>query len=58
MQREEKLKNLDEVLFDTAGESGRLISIKAHLDKDIEERMKMIGVYDSMMMENGQETNG
>lgn len=41
------------VLFETAGEIGRLNSIKTNLEKDIEERMKLIGVYDSMMMENG-----
>ncbi len=58
MQQEEKLKNLDKVLYETAEEIGRLNSIKTRLEKDIEERTKMMGVYDSMMMEKGQETNG
>jgi hypothetical protein len=47
---------LDKVLFETAGEIGQLNSIKTQLEKEVEERMKMIGVYDSIMMENGQVT--
>ena len=57
-QQIENLKNLDKVLYETADEIGRLNSIKTQLEKDIEERLKMIGVYDTMMMENVQGTSG
>jgi hypothetical protein len=56
LEHEEKLKNLDKVLYETAGELGRLNSIKMQLEKDIEERMKMIDNYDSILFEKGQET--
>jgi hypothetical protein len=57
LQQEEKIKNLDKVLYETAGELGRLNSIKMQLDKDIEERMKMMDNYDSVMVERYQETS-
>jgi hypothetical protein len=51
LEKEENLKNMDKVLYETAGEIGRLSSIKMQLEKDIEERMMMKNYCDSVMVE-------
>ncbi|MEJ7642492.1 MAG: hypothetical protein WKF36_09910 [Candidatus Nitrosocosmicus sp.] len=40
------------------GEIGWLNSIKTQLEKEVDEMMKMMDIYESLMMESGQETNG
>ncbi len=55
-QKEEKLKNMDKVVFDTYGEIGRLNSIKMELEGTIEGQMKMMDHYDSVLMEKYNES--
>ncbi len=50
VQQEEKLKNLDKVMYESAGEIGQLNSIKMKLEKEVEERMKRIDRYDYVIM--------
>ena len=56
LQKEENLKNLDNDLYETAGEIGRLNSLKMQLKKEIAELMEMLGHCKSVMEEKGQET--
>ncbi len=50
VQKEEKLKNMDMVMYETAEEIGRLNSIKMQLEMDTREQMKRINHYDSVLM--------
>lgn len=45
-------------MYETTGEIRRLNSSRPQLEKEVEDRMEMIDIYDFMMMENGQQTNG
>ncbi len=54
----DKLKNLDKELYETALIIGRRNFAKTQLDKDIKERMEMMGHCNSIMMGKGQEANG
>ena len=36
VQHEDKLKNMDKVLYETAGEIGRLNSLKMEIEGDVE----------------------
>jgi hypothetical protein len=54
LEHEEKLKNLDKVLYETATEIGRLNAIKIQVEKDIELKMNMINHCDSVMVEKNQ----
>jgi hypothetical protein len=51
LQKEENLKNLDKDLYETAGEIGRLNLTKMHLEKDVDDLMKRLDHYDSVMEE-------
>ncbi len=53
LQQEDKLKNLDRELYETAGEIGRWNSLKMQLKKDVAELMEMLGHCKSVMKENG-----
>ncbi len=55
LQQEEKLKNLDKELYETAGEIGWLNSLKMQLKNEVAELMEMIGHCNSVMKEKGQE---
>ncbi len=56
LQQEEKLKNLDKVMYETADEIDRLNSIKTQLEKEVEARIEMIGYLDSVLFRENQET--
>ena len=51
LQQEEKLKNLDKELYETAGEVGRLNSVKTQFEEEIKERMKILDQCDAVVME-------
>ena len=51
VQKEEKLKNLDRELEETAGLIGSLNFTKTHLERDVDELRKRIDHYDSVMNE-------
>ncbi len=55
LHQEDKLKNLDKELYETAGEIGRLNSLKMQLEKEVAELMEMLGHCKSAMEEKGQE---
>jgi hypothetical protein len=50
-----KLRNLDQTLFDTAGEIGRLSSAKAHLEKDVDELPRKVNEYDAIFLDRIQQ---
>ena len=54
LQQEDKLKNLDKELYETAEEIGRLNSLKMQLKSEVLELMEMIGHCKSVMKEKGQ----
>jgi hypothetical protein len=54
LQQEDKLKNLDKELYETAETIGRLNSLKIHLKKEIAELMEILGHCKSVMKEKGQ----
>ena len=56
LQQEDKLKNLDKELYETAEEIGRLNSLKMQLKNEVAELMEMVGHIKSVMEETGQET--
>ena len=56
MQKEGKIKNLDKDLYETAGEIGRLNSLKMQLEKEVAELMELLGNIESVMEEKGQGT--
>jgi hypothetical protein len=55
VQYGEKHKSLDKVVYETAVEIGRLNSIKMQLEGDVEDQMKRIEHYDSVLMDRYQE---
>ncbi len=54
LQQEDKLKNLDKELYETAEEIGRLNSLKMQLKNEVAELMEMIGHCNSVMEEKGK----
>ncbi len=54
LQQEDKLKNLDKELYETAETIGRLNSLKIHLKKEIAELMEILGHCKSVMKGKGQ----
>ncbi len=56
IQQGEKLKDLDNNLYETAEEIGRLNSLKMQLKNEVLELMEMIGHINSVMEEKGQGT--
>lgn len=54
LQQEDKLKNLDKELYETAETIGRLNSWKVQLKKEIAELMDMLGHCKSVMKDKGQ----
>ncbi len=57
LQQEEKLKNLDKVMYETADEIDRLNSIKTQLEKEVEARIEMIGYLDSVLFREDKENS-
>ncbi len=53
VQQGEKLKNLDQELYETSGEIGRLNFTKMQLHKEIKERMELLGHCKSVMKGKG-----
>ncbi len=53
-QKEEKLKNLDKVIYESADEVGRLNSIKMQLERDVEGQINRIDHYDSVLIKKYQ----
>ncbi len=49
-----ELRKLDKVLIDTAGEIGRMNSIKFHLGRDVEELQKKVDHYNALVFEREQ----
>jgi hypothetical protein len=56
LNQEDKLKNLDKELYETAGEIGRLNSLKMQLKNEVSELMEMLGHCKSVMKDKGQGT--
>jgi hypothetical protein len=56
LQQEDKLKNLDKELYETAETIGWLNSLKMQLKSEVAELMEMIGHCNSVMEEKGQGT--
>ncbi len=56
VQQGEKIKNLDKELYETAGIIGSLNFTKMQLEKEVAERMEMLGHIESVMEEKGQGT--
>lgn len=54
LQQEDNLKNLDKGLYETAGEIGRLKSLKMKREKEVAEMMEMLGPIESVMEEKEQ----
>lgn len=55
VQKGEKIKNLDNYLYETTGEIGRLNFLKMQREKEVVELMEMLGHIKSVM-EKGQGT--
>ena len=54
VQQEEKLKNLDKYLDETAGIVGKLNFTRVQLERDVDDLVRRIDHYDSVLMEQYQ----
>ena len=47
-------RNLDHALIETAGDIGRLNSIKFQLERDVDELTRKVGDYDAILLERSK----